>query len=118
MPTWSGAGAQPKCPADRGDGYKRKVLIEPEPREDSLRRMSPLTLEQISEGALELPHLERALLAERLAESLESGEDSSIRQSWAQEAVRRRDGIRSGRVQSIPGDEALTRVHRALAQRG
>ncbi len=79
--------------------------------------MSTMTLEQISEEALELPHPERALLAERLAESLELGDDGGLRQMWAQEAVRRRDDIRSGRVQAIPGEEALASVHRALARR-
>ncbi len=79
--------------------------------------MSTLTLEQISEEALELPRVERALLAERLAESLESGDDGSLRRMWAQEALRRRDDIRNGRVQAIPGEEALASVHRALASR-
>ena len=99
------------------ENFSREVQIEPATEEDNFHHMSTLTLEQISEEALELPRVERALLAERLAESLESGDDGSLRRMWAQEALRRRDDIRNGRVQAIPGEEALASVHRALASR-
>ena len=75
-----------------------------------------MTVEQIAEEALSLPSEARALLADRLVESLDPAEDGAIRQLWAAEALRRRDEVRSGRVKTIPGDEALARVRRAVAR--
>lgn len=72
-----------------------------------------VTVEQITEEALALPSEARALLADRLVESLNPAEDGYIRQLWVQEAFNRRDDIRSGRVQTIPGDVALARVRQA-----
>ena len=74
-----------------------------------------MSVEQIAEEALALPSEARALLADRLVESLDPSEDELLRQLWADEASRRRDDVRSGRVQTIPGDEALARVRRALS---
>ena len=78
--------------------------------------MNTMTVEQIAEKALELPSEARALLADRLVESLDPAEDGHVRQLWAAEALRRRDDVRSGRVKTIPGDEALARVRRAVAR--
>ncbi|KJV06357.1 addiction module protein [Methylocucumis oryzae] len=75
-----------------------------------------LTVEQISEEALALPSEARALLADRLVESLDPAEDGYIQQLWSAEVRRRRDDARYGRVQTIPGDEALKRVRRVFAQ--
>jgi putative addiction module component (TIGR02574 family) len=75
-----------------------------------------LTVEQITEGALLLPSEARALLADRLVESLDPAEDGYVRQLWIAEARRRRDDVRAGRVQTIPGDEALARVRQAVAR--
>lgn len=68
------------------------------------------TVEQITDEALALPSEARALLADRLMESLDSKEDGCVRQLWVKEALSRRDGIRAGRVQTIPDDEALASV--------
>ena len=73
-----------------------------------------LTIEQIAEEALSLPSDARALLADRLVESLDPAEDEEIRQLWIKEACRRRDDIRSGRVHAIPGDVALAQVRQAI----
>jgi putative addiction module component (TIGR02574 family) len=75
-----------------------------------------MTIEQLAEQALALPTEQRALLADRLVESLDAGEVSRLDQLWAAEAKRRRDEVRQGRVQTIPGDEALTRVRRSLGR--
>jgi putative addiction module component (TIGR02574 family) len=75
-----------------------------------------MTVEQIAEEALSLPSGARALLADRLVESLDPAEDGYLRQLWAAEALRRRDDVRSGRVKAIPSDEALARVKRAVAR--
>jgi putative addiction module component (TIGR02574 family) len=75
-----------------------------------------LSAEQIAEAALSLPTDARARLADRLVESLDPAENAHIRQLWAVEARRRRDEVRNGLVQTIPGDEALARVRRAVAR--
>ena len=61
-----------------------------------------LSVEQIAEEALSLSSEARALLADRLVESLDPAEDGYMHQLWAAEACRRRDDVRSGRVQTIP----------------
>jgi hypothetical protein len=75
-----------------------------------------MEIEQIAEAALAMPSEARALLADRLLESLDPTEDSYIHQLWATEALRRRDEVRNGQVQTIPGDEALARVRRAVGR--
>ena len=74
------------------------------------------SVEQIAEEALALPSEARALLADRLVESLDPAEDGYVRQLWLAEARRRQAEMRSGRVQTIPGDEALARVRQAFAR--
>jgi putative addiction module component (TIGR02574 family) len=75
-----------------------------------------LTVEQIAEEALALPSEARALLADRLVESLDPVEDTQLHQLWAAEAQRRLEEVRSGKVKTIPGDEALARIRRAVAR--
>ncbi|HLO47224.1 MAG TPA: addiction module protein [Kamptonema sp.] len=68
------------------------------------------SIEQLTEELLSLPSASRALLAEKLAESLEFDIDPIIQVAWTNEAHKRRNEIRSGAVQAIPGDEALAQV--------
>lgn len=75
-----------------------------------------LTIEQIAEEALALPSEARALLADRLVESLDPLEDGYIRQLWAAEARARRDDVRTGLVKTIPGQEALDRVRKSVTR--
>jgi putative addiction module component (TIGR02574 family) len=75
-----------------------------------------LTVEEITEEALGLPTEARALLAERLVESLDPANEGEIQKLWAAEAMRRLDDVRQGRVQTISGDEALARVRRAVGR--
>ena len=72
------------------------------------------TLEQITQIALSLPNTLRVLLVEKLIESLEFDIDESVRASWTTVAQQRREEIRAGVVQPIPGDEALARVRKLL----
>jgi len=74
------------------------------------------TIEQIAEEALSLPSEARALLADRLVESLDPLEDGYIRQLWVAEARLRRDDVRNGRVKTIAGQEALERVRQSVAR--
>lgn len=76
----------------------------------------PMTVDQLAAEALSLPSQSRALLADKLVESLDADELTRIDQLWVAEAKRRRDEVRSGRVQTIPGEEALARVRRAVTR--
>lgn len=73
-----------------------------------------LTVEQIAEVALSLSSDARALLADRLVESLDPVEYDYVRQLRIAEACRRQDDVRSGRVQTIPGDVAVAQVRQAI----
>jgi hypothetical protein len=73
-----------------------------------------LSVEELMQEALSLPSASRALLAEKLVESLEFDVDETIQTLWTTEAKKRRDEIRSGAVQPIPGEEALAEVRRLL----
>ena len=73
-----------------------------------------IPVEKITEAALSLSSDARALLADRLAESLDPLMDSETGEVWAGEALRRLGEIRDGRVETIPGAEALARVRDSL----
>jgi|GEM_PF-389200 len=72
------------------------------------------SIEQLVEEILSLPSASRALLADKLVESLEFDTDSAIQAVWVTEAKRRRDGVRDGSVQPISGEEALAQVRRLV----
>ncbi|MHC5595353.1 MAG: addiction module protein [Nostoc sp.] len=74
------------------------------------------SVEQIMKEALALPSAARALLAEKLVESLEFDVDETLQMLWTDEAKSRRDEVRSGVVLPIPGEEALARVRQLLEQ--
>jgi hypothetical protein len=74
----------------------------------------PLTLEQLTAEAMQLPLESTVLLADRLVESLDSAELDDIQRLWAAEAIRRRDEVRSGRVQAVPGEQVLDEVRRLV----
>lgn len=75
-----------------------------------------MNIEQITEGALALPSEARALLADRLVESLDPAEDGHIHRLWTAEAQRRLQDVRSGAVKTISGTEAFERVRRAVSK--
>jgi hypothetical protein len=66
-----------------------------------------LSVEELMQEALSLPSASRALLAEKLVESLEFDVDETIQTLWTTEAKKRRDEIRSGAVQPIPGGRSI-----------
>lgn len=75
-----------------------------------------LTLEQITSEAMHLSVASRAELAEKLVESLDFSENEDLQKAWASEAIRRREDVRSGRVQTIPGEQVFAEVRRMLGQ--
>jgi len=76
----------------------------------------PLTLDQIAEEAMQLPASSRLLLADKLVESLETEDLDEIQGLWAVEAIRRRDEIRSGKVNPIPGEQVIEEVRRLVGR--
>ncbi|NJL40506.1 MAG: addiction module protein [Leptolyngbyaceae cyanobacterium SM1_4_3] len=72
------------------------------------------SIEQLTEELLSLSNESRALLADKLVESLEFDTDSTIQEVWVAEAKRRRAEIRDGSVQPIPGEDALAQVRRLI----
>lgn len=73
-----------------------------------------LTVESITKAMLSLPSDARALLADRLVESLDPLTDESIRDAWASESLRRLDDVRAGRTRAVSRDEVLARVRAKL----
>lgn len=68
--------------------------------------MSPKT-ETIMTEALQLPREARALIAEKLLESLDLDEAFEVSQEWREEIARRCREIDEGKVDLIPGDQVL-----------
>jgi len=65
--------------------------------------------------ALALPSEARALLADRLVESLDPAEDGYIYDLWVSEARFRLQELRSGSVEAIPGAQAIAALRKKYA---
>jgi putative addiction module component (TIGR02574 family) len=61
---------------------------------------------EVIEKALELKALDRLMLIELLQKSLDKP-DAEIERVWVEEAKRRLEAYRAGRVQGIPAEEIL-----------
>ena len=75
-----------------------------------------MTLDEITEEAMKLSADSKAMLADKLVESLDLEGPDEIQRLWSAEAIRRRDEIRSGRVEPIPGEEVLEEVRRLVGR--
>lgn len=76
--------------------------------------MTMRSIEQLTAEILSLPSASRALLADKLVESLELDTDPAIQTLWLTEAKRRRDDVRNGSVQPISGEEALAQIRQLI----
>ena len=65
---------------------------------------------------MHLPPASRAELAEKLVESLEFSGNDETQALWTTEALRRRDDVRSGRVQPIPGEQVVDEMRRLVGR--
>ena len=70
----------------------------------------PLRVEELTDEALALPSEARAMLADRLVESLDPAEDGVIHRLWALEGQRRLQELRSGTTMAIPGEDSIERL--------
>ncbi|MGB5157698.1 addiction module protein [Desulfobacterium sp. N47] len=68
-----------------------------------------LSADELATRAMALSGEARALLAEKLIESLDQESISAI---WLTEAKKRRDEVRSGKVKAIPGIEVMQNVRK------
>lgn len=73
-----------------------------------------IPVEKLTEELLSLPSDARALLADRLVESLDPINDESIRALWVAEAIRRRDEITSGALKAIPAEDVLAEARNLI----
>ena len=77
-------------------------------------KISMISLDRLTAEILSLPSASRAILADKLIESLEFDIDTNIQSAWSSEAKKRRDEVRDGSVQGIPGDDALAQVRNSI----
>jgi len=68
------------------------------------------TWEQLAEQAMSLSSDSRAKLADRLVDSLDTDKLGAIDELWIAEAIRRRDEVRSGQVETLDGEDALRTI--------
>ena len=73
-----------------------------------------LPAEKIITEALQLPSTLRALVAERLIESLDLDESGDISPQWGDEIARRCHEIDAQIVELIPADAVMARAYAAL----
>ncbi len=66
--------------------------------------------EELYKKALDLNERERAALAARLIESLDTEIEEGVEAAWLAEVERRMEELDSGKVQSIPWDEVRARL--------
>jgi putative addiction module component (TIGR02574 family) len=73
-----------------------------------------LPVETLTEQALALPADQRALLADKLVESLDPAEEVGIRAAWMAEIDRRIADVESGRTKTIPAEQVFAEIHAML----
>lgn len=68
-------------------------------------------LKSIAKAVDQLPAKDRIFLAEHLLASLEQSDHDK---KWGEEAVRRCDEIRTGKVKAVPAEDVYRRIERLL----
>jgi putative addiction module component (TIGR02574 family) len=72
------------------------------------------TLSEIESEAMQLSRQERAVLVERLLTTLDVGEDVDAEELWLQEAERRYQEYRAGRMSSKPAAQVFEDAKKRL----
>ncbi len=70
----------------------------------------PMTMQKIESEALSLDMHSRASLVGKLLLSLDEPTVSKVERLWLDEAERRLDDYRAGKVQGIPGNDVFKRA--------
>ncbi|MCP5050096.1 MAG: addiction module protein [bacterium] len=71
--------------------------------------------EKVISEALSLPPETRALLADKLLNSLDSSNRQDLDKLWAVEAERRVQQIKNGEVEAIPGEKVFRDIRKSLS---
>lgn len=71
---------------------------------------------KLADQVLSLPCEDRIYLADKLLESLNAPSREEINRLWAMEAERRIEGLDSGKVQAIPGEQVFAEIRERLAK--
>lgn len=69
---------------------------------------------EIEDSALKLDEKRRAELAKRLIESLDEYTEQETEEAWIEEINRRKEEIKSGKVDPIPGEEVHQMARRKI----
>lgn len=92
-----------------------KLIPAEEVYSDLLAEEAPVKLKEVQREALKLPPDERLELAYGLIRSVDDeGETREIERLWMEEAERRYQDFLDGKVQEVPGEEAIRRIRAAL----
>ena len=75
-----------------------------------------MTESEAIETVMALPHAQRAVLAERLLESLDHEHDFEVHPRWIEEANRLAAEVKAGRAKTIPWDEAMQSIREELSR--
>ncbi len=70
-------------------------------------------VKSLAKTAVLLPPEDRSYLVEQLLASLD---ETHLEQQWTNAAKRRRDDVRSGRVEPLPANEVYRRIDRILGK--
>jgi len=70
--------------------------------------------DEVQKQAQRLTPQEKAALAHRLIEELDSSSEADVEQLWIAESQRRYDAYLRGEVQSLPGDDVMSRARSRL----
>lgn len=71
-------------------------------------------LQKLAYDALGLPLKERADLAARLIQSLDSQRDSGVEAAWKKEVGKRVKDFESGNVKAVPWEKTLAKARKIL----
>lgn len=66
------------------------------------------TIEELETQVMNLGQADRTRILERLLASID--ESPEVEASWVQEAIRRKADVDSGKIQLVPGNEAIARL--------
>jgi putative addiction module component (TIGR02574 family) len=70
-----------------------------------------ISVDELATKAMALSGESRALLAEKLVESLDQ---ESVNKIWLTEVKKRRDEVRDGQVKPVPGIEVMENVRKLI----
>ena len=74
------------------------------------------TIDELAQGAIELPPDQRFTLAQRILASVEPAGDAGIDSAWAAEIRERIRRYDSGETKGIPGAEVFAGIEHRLAR--